>query len=86
MVSTGNLSLDSAIASYRAQGFSGFFDISAESGIGGLLFFQNARMIGGSYSWGRGGLSTSEKDYRKLADMFHRERCTLDIATFSPSH
>ncbi len=86
MVSTGNLSLDSAIASYRAQGFSGFFDISAESGIGGLLFFQNARMIGGSYSWGRGGLSTSGKDYRKLADMFHRERCTLDIATFSPSH
>ncbi len=83
---TGGLSLESAVASYRARNFSGFFDIAAANGDGGLLFFDNARLIGGSYTWGRGGLSTREKDFRRLAELFRQERCTLDIATYTLSH
>ncbi len=83
-VRSGSLSLDSVIASFQERDFSGFFDITAASGEGGLLFFQNAKMIGGSFSWGRGGLRAGKEDVRRLADLFRHDRCSLEIAAFTP--
>ena len=69
----------------RADGFSGYFDITAENGESGLLFFQDGAMAGGSYTWGTGGLSPSQEDYRRLFALVEGTRCSLDVGTFTPS-
>ncbi|MGD9096965.1 MAG: hypothetical protein PVF97_02700 [Desulfobacterales bacterium] len=69
---------------HKAEQFSGLFDITTANGGGGLLFFQDGVLAGGSYAWGRGGLSPSQSDYRRLIDLVAEERCTLEIGRFTP--
>jgi hypothetical protein len=69
---------------YKADRFSGFFDIAAPNGQGGLLFLQDGTLAGGSYAWGRGGLSPSKQDYRRLFDLVDNQGCTIEIGTFTP--
>ena len=76
------VSIDILAARYKADRFSGFLDISFVDGEGGLLFFLKGKMVGGSYSWGQGGLSPREKDYRRLAALFENQQGKLSIGTF----
>lgn len=47
--------------------FSGFVDIDmGEQNDSAILFFHEGKRCGGSYSWGKGGLSPSEDDYERL--------------------
>ena len=47
--------------------FSGFVDIDMEDqSDGAILFFHQGERCGGSYSWGKGGVSPSEDDYNRL--------------------
>ncbi len=47
--------------------FSGFVDIDMGKQNGSaILFFHEGKRCGGSYSWGKGGLSPSEDDYKRL--------------------
>ncbi len=78
------ISLESTVDHCKTENFSGFFDIAAENGEGGLLFFQDGAMAGGSYTWGKGGLSPSQEDYRRLFDLVEGTRCSLDVGTFTP--
>jgi hypothetical protein len=78
------MALEALVDQRKADRFSGFFDIAAENGQGGLLFFQDGLLAGGSYAWGWGGLSPSKEDYRKLFDLVENDRCTLAVATFMP--
>jgi len=48
------------------ESFSGLLDITLPSRCGALLFFDRGRRLGGSYSWGRGGLSPWQEDFEKL--------------------
>ena len=51
----------------RQKQFSGFIDAQiVNKPDSGLLFFHEGERIGGSYSWGRGGMSTSDEDYNIL--------------------
>lgn len=51
----------------RMKQFSGFIDVQlAKKNEGGLLFFNEGDRIGGSYTWGKGGMSTSDEDYNSL--------------------
>jgi hypothetical protein len=76
--------LENLIAQYKAEQFSGLLDITAADDGGGLLFFQDGALAGGSYAWGRGGLSPSKSDYRRLFDLVADGRCTLEIGRFAP--
>lgn len=47
--------------------FSGFVDIDmGDQSDSAILFFHQGERRGGSYSWGKGGLSPSEDDYNRL--------------------
>jgi hypothetical protein len=51
----------------RMKQFSGFIDVRlGKKNEGGLLFFNEGDRIGGSYTWGKGGMSTSDDEYNSL--------------------
>lgn len=51
----------------RMKQFSGFIEVQLPKKTeGGVLFFNDGDRVGGSYTWGRGGLSTSDEDYNIL--------------------
>ncbi|WP_028584519.1 hypothetical protein [Desulfogranum mediterraneum] len=51
----------------RQKLFSGFIEVQINNREeAGLLFFHQGERIGGSYSWGKGGMSTSDDDYNSL--------------------
>ncbi|WP_457574661.1 hypothetical protein [Desulfolithobacter sp.] len=61
--------------------FSGFVDVELQDGESGLLFLHQGKRIGGSYSWGRGGLNPREEPYKELV-----ERLTGSGATYRVGH
>jgi hypothetical protein len=51
----------------RQKQFSGFIDVQlVKKNDGGTLFFNEGDRVGGSYTWSRGGMSTSDDDYNSL--------------------
>lgn len=51
----------------RQKDFSGFIDVQIiNKQDSGLLFFHEGDRVGGSYSWGKGGMSKSDEDYNIL--------------------
>jgi hypothetical protein len=51
----------------KQKQFSGFIDAQVvNKPDSGVLFFHEGERIGGSYTWGKGGMSTSDKDYNIL--------------------
>jgi hypothetical protein len=51
----------------RQKQFSGFIDVHlVNKQDSGILFFHEGDRVGGSYTWGRGGMSTSDDDYNTL--------------------
>ncbi len=48
----------------RMKQFSGFIEVHlGKNADGGVLFFHEGDRIGGSYTWGKGGMSTANEDY-----------------------
>jgi hypothetical protein len=51
----------------RQKQFSGFIDAQVvNKPDSGILFFHEGERIGGSYTWGKGGMNTSDEDYNIL--------------------
>lgn len=51
----------------RQKQFSGFIDVQlVKKNDGGIVFFNEGDRVGGSYSWSKGGMSTSDEDYNAL--------------------
>jgi hypothetical protein len=51
----------------RMKQFSGFIEVQlTKKPESGVLFFHEGDRIGGSYSWGKGGMSTTDEDYNAL--------------------
>jgi len=51
----------------RQKQFSGFIDVQlSNKPDSGILFFNEGDRIGGSYTWGKGGMSTADEDYNLL--------------------
>ena len=84
VANTSSISLEIMVEHYKADRFSGFFDIASSGGDGGLLFFKDGKIAGGSYTWGQGGLSLRAEDYRRLVALFESESCTIEIGAFIP--
>lgn len=51
----------------RQKQFSGFIEVElVNKADSGILFFNEGERVGGSYTWGRGGMSLSDEDYNSL--------------------
>ncbi len=63
--------------------FAGFIDVQL---VGrpenGLLFFHEGKRIGGSYSWGNGGLSRANADYTDLLGRVQSAAATFTFGSF----
>jgi hypothetical protein len=61
------IALPDLIFRLKQKRFSGFIDVQlTQRTDSGLLFFHEGSRIGGSYTWGRGGMTTSDEDYNIL--------------------
>ena len=64
--------------------FSGFIDVQLESRPeSGLLFFHEGKRIGGSYSWGSGGLTLANEDYTTLLARVQSNGAVFTFGTFA---
>ncbi len=77
------ITLPALTTHFRKRKFSGFVEIAmGDQSDSAILFFHQGERRGGSYSWGKGGLSPLEEDYNRLT--FSVE--TAKTATFSIGH
>ncbi len=61
------ISLPDLVFRLRQKQFSGFIDAQLiNKPDNGVIFFHEGERIGGSYNWGRGGMSTADEDYNIL--------------------
>ncbi|MCL2340682.1 MAG: hypothetical protein FWC49_03140 [Proteobacteria bacterium] len=67
----------------RQKHFSGFIDVQlVKKNDGGILFFNDGNRIGGSYSWGKGGMSMSDEHYHTLLSRIQLHEGTFTFGTF----
>lgn len=68
----------------RQKQFSGFIDVQLpKKNESGLLFFHEGDRVGGSYSWGRGGMSTSDDDYNVLLSRVQASEGVFTFGSFT---
>jgi hypothetical protein len=67
----------------RQKNFSGFIDVQLlNKQESGLLFFHEGERVGGSYSWGKGGMSTSAADYNTLLSRIQTGEGVFSFGSF----
>ncbi|WP_310598841.1 hypothetical protein [Desulfobulbus sp.] len=67
----------------KQKQFSGFIDVQLiKKNDGGTLFFNEGERVGGSYSWGKGGMSTSDEDYNSLLSRIQMNEGNFTFGTF----
>jgi len=84
-LSTEFTDLEGLIKKMRAEKLTGYIDISINNGEeGGLIFYSNGEIIGGSYSRGKGELNGSKESQKlliektkKLGGVFHVSEIAL---------
>lgn len=77
--------LEGLIKKMGSEGLTGFIEVFLGDGKGGgLIFFNNGRVTGGSYSWGSGDSIRNEDDQKQLVQLtkdhggaFHVSRITM---------
>ncbi|PIE56797.1 MAG: hypothetical protein CSA34_02205 [Desulfobulbus propionicus] len=67
----------------KQKKFSGFIDVTLlKKKESCLVFFHEGRRVGGSYSWGKGGLSTSDEDYNWLLSKLQVDEGVFSFGSF----
>jgi len=67
----------------KQKQFSGFIDVQlVKKNDGGTLFFNEGERVGGTYSWGKGGMSTSDEDYNSLLSRIQLNEGSFTFGTF----
>jgi hypothetical protein len=67
----------------RQKKFTGFIDVDLQAHEdSAILFFHQGERKGGSYSWGRGGLSPSDDDYNRLLGLLQTNAAIYAIGHF----
>lgn len=78
-----DITLPDIIFRLRQKNFSGFIDADfQEHDKGAIVFFHQGERKGGSYSWGKGGLSPANDDYNRLLGLLQTRVATYDIGQF----
>ncbi|MCL2790323.1 MAG: hypothetical protein FWD79_06725 [Desulfobulbus sp.] len=67
----------------KQKQFSGFIDVQLmKRSDGGTLFFNEGERVGGSYSWGKGGMSMADEDYHSLLSRIQLNEGIFTFGTF----
>lgn len=83
ILKSSDIPLPELIFRLKQKRFSGFIDIKlVEKDDSAVLFFHNGRRIGGSYSWGRGGLNAASDDYNRLLARIQAHAGTFAVGHF----
>ncbi len=78
-----DITLPDLVFRLRQKKFSGFIDVVMEGNKGGaLLFFHQGERRGGSYSWGKGGLSPADDDYNRLLGLLQTNVASYEVGHF----
>lgn len=82
-LSASSITLPDLIFRLKDKSFSGFIDISlVKEKSSALLFFHEGQRIGGSYSWGYGGLDTANTSYNQLVSMAQHQESIFALGNF----
>ena len=80
-LSTEFTNLAALIKKLRAERLTGALDVGfPDSRQGGMLFFSNGQLVGGSYSWCNGTVPGSQEDLRRLLERTHKERALFTVS------
>ena len=67
----------------RQKQFSGFIDVQlTKKSESGILFFHDGERVGGSYTWGKGGMVTSDEDYNILLRLIQANEGLFSFGSF----
>lgn len=78
------ISLPELVSRLRRKQFSGFIDAQVvNEPDNGVLFFHEGERIGGSYPWGRGGMSSADEDYNLLLSRVQRSEALFTFGNFT---
>ncbi len=78
-----DIQLPDLIFRLNRKKFSGFVHVRlTEKKEGALLFFNNGRRVGGSYSWGSGGLDPSDVTYNYLLKNLQKSPAIFSLGHF----
>ena len=85
-LSTEFTDLEGLVRKMESERFTGFINISLQNEVeGGLLFFMNGQVNGGSYSWEEGVVGGSEKNNELLIQKTVESGGTFDVVEISLS-
>ncbi len=77
------VSYDNLITRFKQEQFSGFIDTSfKEENESGLIFFNKGERLGGSFSWGSGGLSQRQEDHTMFLEKLDSLEAVFQIGKF----
>lgn len=79
---SSDISLKDLVDRLSDKKFSGFIDVVLENGESGLIFFHQGDRMGGSYSWGVGGLNRASSEFDTLLDKIQQGGATYIIGNF----
>ncbi len=81
--SSAIISLDDLTQRFKQEKFSGFIDTHFnEENESGLIFFNDGERLGGSFSWGSGGLSQKHEDYTMFLEKLATKDAVFQVGKF----
>ncbi len=81
---SSDITLPDLVFRLSQKQFTGFIEIDLQGRNDcAILFFHQGERRGGSYHWGRGGLSPSHEDYNSLLGMLHDHIATYAVGHFT---
>jgi hypothetical protein len=83
-LSTEFTDLEGLIRKMGSEKLSGYIEIALKSGEGGaFIFFNNGRILGGSYSWSKGVLDRSKESRDSIIRMAKEKGAVLSVSKIS---
>ena len=83
-LSTEFTDLEGLMRKMASESLSGYIEISVTSSEGGaLVFFRNGRVLGGSYSWNKGGLDRSKESRDSIIRMAKEKGAVFHVSKIS---
>jgi hypothetical protein len=83
-LSTEFTDLEGLIRKMGSEKLSGYIEISlTSSGDGASIFFRNGRILGGSYSWSKGGLDRSRESRDSIIGMAKEKGAVFHVSRIS---
>jgi hypothetical protein len=83
-LSTEFTDLEGLIKKMSSEKLTGYIDVSINNGKeGGLIFFSNGEINGGSYSWGEGEVNHSKEAQQLLIEKTKKSGGTFDVSRIS---